>query len=71
MIDGRTRDLVVSIVQRAALRDFAPLLLVIPYEGVKGLVRQADVADLAGATSQEFVIEKLPRHCFDVLELRG
>lgn len=56
-------------VRRAPLRDFSPLLLVIPYTAVSGIVKPVAVSAAARATSEEYVIEHLPGSCFDVLEL--
>lgn len=69
VIDQATRGLIESVVKKAPISDFSPLLLVIPYSGVTGIVKPADVDARARATSEEYIIENLPRNCFDVLEL--
>jgi hypothetical protein len=69
-IDAPTRTLIEQVVVAASLIDFKPLLLVIPFEKVKAIAAAAPVAVRARATSEEYIIEKLPRSCFDVIELR-
>lgn len=60
---------IVSMLDGASGRDFRPLLYVIPYDRVSGIVRAAPIAERAHPLSREYVIERLPRHDFDVLEL--
>jgi hypothetical protein len=71
VIDQPTRELIEQVVKKATLVDFSPLLLVIPYTAVSGIVKRAAVTARARATSEEYIIENLPRNCFDVLELHG
>lgn len=71
VIDQPTRELIEQVAKKAALVDFSPLLLVIPYTAVSGIVKRAAVTARARATSEEYIIENLPRNCFDVLELHG
>ncbi len=69
VIDLPTRERIEAQVRRAPMGDFSPLLLVIPYSAVSSLVKAADVADAAKAMAEEYIIDGLPRDCFDVLEL--
>lgn len=55
---------------RAYPHDFRPVLYVIPYERVKGMMVEAPVRERAHPLSVEYRLEALPRDCFDVLELR-
>lgn len=71
VIDAATRQRVEGVVKLAPLSDFSPLLLVMPYVTVCGILKQADVQDAARPTSEEYIIEALPRSFFDVLELHG
>lgn len=71
VIDQSTRELIEQMVKSAGLGDFSPLLLVIPYSAVESSVRPADIPNRARATSDEYIIESLPRNCFDVLELHA
>lgn len=66
--DDEQRD-VVSMVDRASGRDFRPLLYVIPFDRVSGIVKPVPVAERAHPLSREYIIEALPRCNFDVLEL--
>jgi hypothetical protein len=66
--EGEQRD-IVSMLERASGRDFRPLLYVIPYERVSAHVQPAPLELRAHPLSREYVIERLPRIDFDVLEL--
>lgn len=66
--DEEQRD-IVSTLDRAGGRDFRPLLYVIPFDRVSGIIQSAPVELRAHPLSQEYVIERLPRRDFDVLEL--
>jgi hypothetical protein len=68
-IDAATCALIEQVIVAASLIDFKPLLLVIPFEKVKSIAASAPVAVRARATSEEYIIEKLPRSCFDIIEL--
>lgn len=57
-----------EIVAKAALDEFRPLLYIIPFEGVQDLARPAPRRQRAHPFSPEYVIERLPRSRFDVLE---
>ena len=69
LIDARSRELIEAVVGAAASDAFSPLLLVIPYARVRRIVKAAALKDRARATSEEYVIENLPRACFDVLQM--
>ena len=71
VIDKPTQTLIEAVVKKASLQAFSPLLLVIPYASVEALVKHAALDDRANPTSEEYIIEALPRNCFDVLELRS
>jgi hypothetical protein len=70
VIDGRTRRLIEATSRHAHLIDFKPLLLVIPFAGVNRIVRPASLRVRARAAAEEYIIEDLPRSCFDVIELQ-
>jgi hypothetical protein len=57
-------------IKTADLRDFRPVLYVIPFERVRGMVVEVPVPERAHPMSVEYRIEELPRDCFDLLELR-
>jgi hypothetical protein len=69
VITREIRILIDAIVKKAPLTDFKPLLYIIPYAAVKDLARPASMMDRARPTSEEYIIENLPRSSFDVLEL--
>ena len=62
---------IVGIVRQAEVRDFRPLIYVIPHAGVRGLVREVPLNMRAHPLSVEYLIEKLPRKRFDVIEVRS
>jgi hypothetical protein len=58
------------IVKEAQIRDFRPLIFVIPFEPVSKRLVHVPIKDRAHPLSQEFIIENLERNAFDVIELR-
>lgn len=60
---------ILEIVAAAEPRDFRPILYVIPGSPVAGMLRSVAVQDKAHVMSEEFIIETLPRHLFDAVEL--
>lgn len=69
-ISAKTRLEIEQIVTHAALVDFKPLFLVIPFAKVKRIVEAAPVGARARASSNEFLIPELPGDRFDIIELR-
>ena len=57
-----------KIVEQAALDEFRPLLYVIPFAGVRDLVKPAPLLQRAHPFSPEYRIKRLPRSRFDVLD---
>lgn len=68
MIDHEKSEEIGRIIEEASLEDYRPLLYVIPFEGVRNLVRPAPLSERAHPFSPEYVIDRLPRSRFDVLE---
>jgi hypothetical protein len=62
---------IAAIVAEAEVPDFSPLIFVIPYDLVKDRLSKVPVSQRAHPLSEEFVIKKLPRVCFDVLKVDG
>ena len=60
---------IVSIVEQAQLTDYKPLLYVIPYAPVAGLIREVPISKRAHPLSKEYIIEQLPRKYFDPIEM--
>jgi hypothetical protein len=69
VIDEHTRGLIEGIVNRASISDFKPLFIAMPYQLVRNLLVVPSFASVASATSQEYIIEALPRTSFDIMEL--
>jgi hypothetical protein len=61
---------IASIVESSQVSDFRPLLYVIPFAQVQPLVREVPPVERAHPLSLEYRIEALPKHLFDVLQLR-
>jgi hypothetical protein len=60
---------IASILDQAQVSDYRPLLYVIPFRSVEKIVKDVDVRAKAHPLSTEYVIERLPRSLFDVLNL--
>jgi hypothetical protein len=58
-----------SIVSEAQIGDFRPLIFVIPFEPISERLKQVSIKDRAHPLSQEFIVERLGRHEFDIIEL--
>ncbi len=57
-----------SIIDASELRDFRPIIFVIPYHLVKNKLSKVPVSQRAHPLSVEFTIDQLPRDCFDVID---
>lgn len=57
-----------AILDRAETRDFRPLIYVMPYVTVANRLAEVPIADRAHPLSVEYVIDRLPRGDFDVIE---
>ncbi|MEX1258366.1 MAG: hypothetical protein WEG36_12175 [Gemmatimonadota bacterium] len=60
---------IAAIIGASQVRDFRPLLFVIPFAPVAVVIKKVPVPDRAHPLSLEYIIENLPRASFDVLEL--
>ena len=67
-IDEQQLKEIAAIVRRADVKDFRPLLYVIPYSTVAGLLKPVPIHLRASPLSIEYVIEALPRQHFDIIE---
>lgn len=67
-LDSRQESEILEIVQSAEIRDFRPLLYVIPSHLVADLVEPVAVAERAHPLSTEYLIKRLPRGSFDVID---
>jgi len=70
LISDRQREIVEEIINFAELTYFMPLLVVMPFDLVKDLIAAVPSIRKASVSSEEYIIENLPRACFDVLELK-
>ena len=61
---------IVRIIDRSELRDFRPVLYVIPFDRVRDTVVDVPVQERAHPLSVEYRVERLGRDTFDMLELR-
>lgn len=59
---------IVEIIEEAGIQDFRPLLYIIPGDPVANLIKDVPVQDRAHPLSLEYIIERLPRGCFDFIE---
>lgn len=57
-------------VETSSLSEFRPVLYLIPYAQVRGMVAEAGVRERAHPFSIEYKVNPLPRECFDILELK-
>lgn len=71
VINDKQEQEIVSIVELAETSDFHPLMYVIPYCKVSGLLREPPPEDKAHPLSAEYIIDCLPRSCFDIIDLGG
>jgi len=59
---------IVSIVALADQGDFRPLMYIIPYSAIADQIREPPPEDKAHPLSAEYIIDSLPRACFDIIE---
>ncbi len=60
---------IAAIVDLAETRDFRPLLYIIPFQLITDRVVTVPIVERAHPLSIEYIIESLPRQCFDIIEL--
>jgi hypothetical protein len=70
VITAEVETEIAEIVRMAEVRLFRPLLFVIPFAGVRTIAKVVPPKERAHPMSIEYRIDELPRHLFDVLELR-
>ncbi len=68
--DDQAND-IASIVDAAETRHFRPLVYVIPSALVSGRVEDVPIDQRANPLSVEYIIRRLPRRCFDVIDFNG
>lgn len=62
---------IASIVDAAEPQDFRPLIFVVPFILVEKSLRSVPVSQRAHPLSDEFIIDRLPREHFDVIDFDG
>jgi hypothetical protein len=70
VITDKQKREIYSIANQADPQFFKPLLYIIPFSHVISLVQIVPVRRRANPLSKEYIIEELPRDCFDVVEYR-
>jgi hypothetical protein len=58
-----------TVIDRSVLKDFRPLVFVIPVTAAHGLVEDVAIADKAHPLSEEYIIHALPRSAFDIIDV--
>jgi hypothetical protein len=69
VIHEARRQEIETILEDSHPREFRPVLFVMPFAAVRDRVVEASVRDRAHPMSIEYLVEQLPRDCFDMLEL--
>ena len=68
VIDAAQYKEILDTIEGASLREFRPVLYIIPYDRVEPLVSDVPVLERAHPLSVEFKVTALPRDCFDLIE---
>ena len=68
VIDAVQHQEIMEKIKRAGLREFRPVLYIIPFDRVETLVSDVPVREPAHPLSVEFKVQALPRACFDLIE---
>ena len=68
VIDAAQHQEIIGMINRASLREFRPVLYIIPYDRVETLVSDVPVYERAHPLSVEFKVTALPRDSFDLIE---
>jgi hypothetical protein len=71
LISERQKFEIFAVVKKATYLDFRPIIYVIPYSLVAHLIVEVPVMERAHPLSQERRIERLPRNCFDIIDILG
>lgn len=71
IIDDEASAEIGSIVKASGIQAFRPVCYVIPFCLVQNRVQPAPTGQRAHLFSAEFIIETLPRDCFDAIGLEG
>jgi hypothetical protein len=67
-LDEKQYKVIDDIIRVAETKDFKPLLYVIPFAGIENIVAETPIQERAHPLSREYVIARLPRHLFDIVD---
>ena len=68
-ISAVQKSQILSVVEEASINYFRPLIYIIYYKEVEDITEQASIELKAGLFSKEFLITKLPRDKFDIIDI--
>lgn len=68
VISSDTKDIILSMIKKASVIDFTPLIYVIPFSKTKKLIEEVPIEDKASVLSPELRIKELPRNLFDIMD---
>ncbi len=71
IIDSAAHEEIRRVLRRSAVRDFRPVLYIIPYDRAVEHVSEVPIEQRAHPLSPEYRVEQLPRDCFDMIEFRS
>lgn len=60
---------IISVIEQASIDYFRPLIYVMNFEEIKHISNSASIELKAGFFSKEYIIEKLPRQQFDIIDI--
>ena len=69
LIDDDQRNEICEIIEEAHPCDFKPLMYVMAYADVAGMMQPVPVKMRAHPMSEEYIIPELPRKLFDIIDL--
>ena len=70
MIDAQQKQKIMGLVDNAPLKLFEPVLYVMPFSLVAKLAKTVPAAGRANPLHDEYIIERLPRHCFGIIRMQ-
>lgn len=69
LIGPEEEEEILTGLEKAERREFRPVLYVVPFDQIEGIVTRVDVERRAHLMSIEYIVESLPRASFDMIEL--
>jgi hypothetical protein len=68
VINSRQQAEIAAVVECAEIQEFRPLVFIIPYSIVVDLLKKVPIRNRAHPLSDEYIIDRLPRECFDIID---